>query len=71
MRAPSRPQSFVPTPLTASGHTLPATQVLSLLELLKRWEVSANDLLAPFGLQESTLEQPETRLPTELMREIL
>jgi len=45
--------------------------VLSLIELLKRWEVSARDLLAPFGLDESALEQPNARLPTELMREVL
>jgi AraC-like DNA-binding protein len=54
-----------------AGHTLPATQVLSLIELLKRWNVRASDLLAPFGLEESALEQPNARIPTELMREIL
>src|SRR5688500_13149474 len=72
MRARTRSLSPLPTPWPAtSGHSLPAAQVLSLIELLKRWQVSARDLLAPFGLDESALEEPNARLPTELMREVL
>lgn len=71
MRAINGDYSQLAAPLPLSGHTLPATQVLSLIELLKRWQVTEAELLAPFGLAVSTLEQPETRLPTEVMRQIL
>lgn len=71
MRVTTRTESSLPASLQLSGYTLPATQVLSLIELIKRWNVQATELLAPFGLDESALEKPEARLPTELMREIL
>jgi len=72
MRASTtRDYSQLAAPVPLAGHTLPATQVLSLIELLKRWNVRASELLAPFGLEEAALEEPNARLPTELMREIL
>jgi AraC-like DNA-binding protein len=71
MRVSTRDYSLLAASLPSSGHTLPATQVLSLIELIKRWDVSASALLAPFGLNESMLERPDARLPTERMREIL
>lgn len=71
MRLITRDCSPLAAALPSSGHTLPATQVLSLIELIKRWDVSAGALLAPFGLEEAMLEKPDARLPTELMREIL
>jgi len=71
MRARPRSVSSFPAPAALSGHTLPATQVLALIELLKRWEVRASELLAPFGIDEAALEQPEARVPTEIMRELL
>jgi AraC-like DNA-binding protein len=71
MRVTTREHLPLAVALTPSGHTLPATQVLSLIELIKRWDVSASALLAPFALDEATLVRPESRLPTELMRDIL
>lgn len=71
MRAHTRPLTPLPLPNSAPGHTLPASQVLALIELLKRWDVTAHELLAPFGILESQLERPEARLPIEIMREIL
>jgi AraC-like DNA-binding protein len=71
MRATNRDYSQLAMPAPPSGHTLPATQVLSLIELLKRWNIRASELLAPFGLEESALEQANMRVSTEMMCEML
>jgi AraC-like DNA-binding protein len=43
-------------------HTLPASQALQLVELVKRWHVTADELLDELGLSEAALEEPDARI---------
>lgn len=51
----------------ASDYTLPASQVLQVLELVKRWGVTAEELLSGSGLSEVLIQDPEARIPLETM----
>lgn len=50
---------------------LPAAYVLLVIEVVKRWHISAEDLLAPFQVEQSTLSIPSTRIPLETINDIL
>src|SRR5258708_4822392 len=41
------------------AHTLPAVHALHLVELVKRWDVAAADLLADLGMREDILAEPD------------
>ncbi len=58
------PTSSIPP---APQYTLPATQVLQLVELVKRWGVTADELLSGSGLSEPLIADPEARIPLEIM----
>lgn len=44
-------------------HSVPGAFALQVVRLLSRWDVAAQELLAPLGLVEVELEAPATRLP--------
>ena len=46
----------------SSEHSLPAVHVLHLLELVKRWDVSAEQLLEGVALDEASLSAPSARV---------
>lgn len=48
-------------------HNLPASQALQLVELVKRWHVTGEELLSEFGLSEAELEEPHARLSVATM----
>jgi AraC-like DNA-binding protein len=52
-------------------HTVPMSLALQLVELVKRWQVPADELLSPFGLSEGVLGNPLDRLPVETMGQLL
>jgi AraC-like DNA-binding protein len=45
-------------------YSLPAAYMLPLVELVKRWHVSPDDLLSDFGLETQALTDPQRRLST-------
>jgi AraC-like DNA-binding protein len=51
-------------------HTFPAAHALQLVTLVRRWGITAEDLLAPQGLRESELEAPRARISLETLREL-
>jgi AraC-like DNA-binding protein len=55
----------------ASEPFLPGSYALLVLSIVRRWGVTAETLLGPFGLDEAALEAPEARLPVGLTREIV
>ena len=55
----------------ASPHTLPAIHTLHLADLVARWEVSRETLLADLGLDEDALSAPEARLPLDQVVAVL
>jgi AraC-like DNA-binding protein len=57
--------------LSASEHTVPIALASQLVRLVKRWQVSAADLLGEVGLSESSLEDPLTRIPVAKMCTLL
>jgi AraC-like DNA-binding protein len=57
--------------LKLSGHSVPGSQVLAFLEVLKPWGIPAADLLKPFGLDETRLEEPGVRVPAEVMNALI
>jgi AraC-like DNA-binding protein len=58
-------------PSTDHARSLPAGPVLQLIRLVKRWGVSAEQLLAGLGLREERLEEPFARLPLETVCALL
>ncbi|MET0592727.1 MAG: AraC family transcriptional regulator ligand-binding domain-containing protein, partial [Polyangiaceae bacterium] len=50
-------------PATLGDPTMPGVHALHLVELARRWDVAAKDLLAGTELTEATLADPATRLP--------
>jgi AraC-like DNA-binding protein len=42
-------------------HTVPAGVLLPLVELVKHWDVTSEELLGPFGLSERDVAEPQTR----------
>ncbi len=47
---------------TDSEYTVPGSQALQLVELVKRWHITAEELLGEMGLDASELEAPGARL---------
>lgn len=52
-------------------HTQPAAQALQIVELLERWDIGADALLAPFDLDEAALLAPQARLSVRTFSSIL
>jgi AraC-like DNA-binding protein len=52
-------------------HSLPAAHLLYLVELVKRWHVTPEAMLAGSGLDDATLKDPQTRVPIALVVELL
>jgi AraC-like DNA-binding protein len=52
-------------------HTVPASQALQLVELVKSWGISADQLLQPLNLSERALEEPNARLPVRVQDAVL
>ena len=48
---------------TKSEHMIPAGLVLQLVELVKRWGVAPDDVLAGTGLDEIDVREPQARIP--------
>jgi AraC-like DNA-binding protein len=57
--------------MSTDEHSLPAAHVLYVVELVKRWNLSANVLLADSGLDLAALAQPRRRLPIATVVQIL
>lgn len=55
----------------AVAHTFPASQALQLIALVKRWGISAEELLLPSGLREEELLRPHGRLPVETLKGLM
>jgi len=52
-------------------HSLAAVHALHLVEVVKRWDVSAQKLLGPFGLTDEALADPGARLPLETVVQLI
>jgi AraC-like DNA-binding protein len=53
--------------MASPEHTFPASHVLHVVEVARRWNVSAEQLLAPFGLREQELEDPSARIGSDVL----
>jgi AraC-like DNA-binding protein len=53
------------------AHTLPCIYAQYLVELVKRWGVTADDLLAGSGVRPEALSDPELRISTEMAATVL
>lgn len=51
----------------ANPHTFPASHALQLVTLVRRWNISAEELLEGLGLTEADLEVPHARISVETM----
>jgi AraC-like DNA-binding protein len=51
----------------AQDYSLPASQALQLVELVKRWQVTPEELLRELGLTEAALEDPNARVSIPTM----
>ena len=52
--------------------TIPGYQALAFVDLMKTtWQVPAAELLGPLGLNEQQLEEPEARIPVEVMNALV
>jgi AraC-like DNA-binding protein len=51
-------------------HTFPAAHALQLVSLVRRWGITADDLLGEFGLTERELEAPRARIPLQTLRSL-
>lgn len=53
--------------MAVTEYTFPASHALHVVEVARRWNVTAEQLLAPFGLQERGLEDPSARISSEVL----
>ena len=53
------------------AHTLPGIYALYLVELVKRWGVEADDLLAGSGIPFDALSDPQVRVSTDVCAQVL
>lgn len=51
-------------------HSFPGAHALQLVQLLRRWSIPAEELLAGFDLTEASLAKPDTRISVETLREL-
>lgn len=59
--------------MTQTSHAadgLPAAYVLLVADVLARWHISDDELLAPFGLTRDALTSPTLRIPLDMMNDI-
>jgi AraC-like DNA-binding protein len=63
----------VPAPpqTPAEGHTVPASVLAPLVEVVKHWGVRSDELLGPLGLREEDVSAPLTRFPQALYHAII
>jgi AraC-like DNA-binding protein len=59
------------TDATALAHSLPAAHLLYLFELVKRWDIAPEDLLADSGLALGELSRPDRRVPIDTVVKVL
>jgi AraC-like DNA-binding protein len=57
--------------LGISGHSVPGSQALAFLDVLKPWRIPVGELLEPLGLDEAQLEEPGVRIPVEVMNALV
>jgi AraC-like DNA-binding protein len=57
--------------LPAEPHTVAAGLFFPLIEVVKHWGVTSDELLGPFGLRETDVSEPHARLPYSLHIAIL
>jgi AraC-like DNA-binding protein len=55
----------------ADPAVFPAIQAIQLIELVGRWNVSAEDLLAPVGLTKEAVSDPAGRLPLPVVEKLI
>jgi AraC-like DNA-binding protein len=58
-------------PVHQEEHSLPAIHALHLAEIVKRWDVAPDELLAGLGLREEALADPEARLSVRAVTELV
>ncbi len=54
-----------------SGHSVPAAYAEQLVQLVRRWDVSAEELLGEVGLSETAVQDPHGRLSLEVFGALL
>ncbi|MCC6994067.1 MAG: AraC family transcriptional regulator [Deltaproteobacteria bacterium] len=57
--------------VTDAQHSIPAVHALHLVELVRRWEVSPEELLAPLGLRLEALADPGARMPVRVVEALV
>jgi AraC-like DNA-binding protein len=57
--------------MTSDVHSVPAVHALHLVTLVKRWQVEADELLAPLGHSEAALAAPGARLSIAQIGELV
>ena len=50
------------SPVRPEQHSVPIAYAEQLVQLVRRWDIAADDLLSAIGLREKDLEQPQRRL---------
>ncbi len=53
--------------MSAAGHSFPASHALQLVTVVARFGVTASELLSPFDLDETTLEDPSARISPDVL----
>ncbi len=56
----------IPSPAARQEHSVPAGLLFPLVQVVKHWNVAADDLLGVFGLREQDLAEPQTRFPHDV-----
>jgi AraC-like DNA-binding protein len=57
--------------LGISGQSVPGSQALAFIDVLKPWRIPVGELLEPFDLNEAQLEEPGARIPVEVMNALI
>jgi AraC-like DNA-binding protein len=58
-------------PAVSSGHTVPGSYPLQVVQIASRWKIPPEELLEGMGLTEKELEEPAARIPLETMNALV
>ncbi len=58
-------------PNSTVQHSVPAGYADQLVQLVRRWNVTADEMLSPVGLSETAVQDPHGRLPVEMFGTLL
>ncbi|HMJ14561.1 MAG TPA: AraC family transcriptional regulator [Polyangiaceae bacterium] len=68
---PAKRAEFGKTAQGREAHNLPGVHAKHMAELVSRWEISAEELLGPFGLTIDELSAPSSRLSIPVIEQVI